>query len=75
MILLCVLIDETLFIVSDKLHQHFESSLPLVFLCLGAFFFKYTASNNVSRATYSDSRSSFGKGSFPLHDSSNLRTC
>ena len=38
MILLCVLIDETLFIVSDKLHQHFESSLPLVFLCLGAFF-------------------------------------
>ena len=38
MILLSVLIDETLFIVSDKLHQHFESSLPLVFLCLGAFF-------------------------------------
>lgn len=74
MILLSVLIDETLFIVSDKLHQHFESSLPLVFLSLGAFF-KYTASNNVSRATYSDSRSSFGKGSFPLHDSSNLRTC
>lgn len=39
MILLSVLIDETLFIVSDKLHQHFESSLPLVFLRLGAFFF------------------------------------
>lgn len=74
MILLSVLIDETLFIVSDKLHQHFESSLPLVFV-FRCVFFKYTASNNVSRATYSDSRSSFGKGSFPLHDSSNLRTC